>query len=323
MTRAPDPTAEQCEALNAEFYAAKPWIYFQQRLAHLMFVASDRDRYRAMLKGGFTAGTVNFKVELDDEDSTVPTPEQSFIAIETEILLHHSAETLLRFVHAHSDITPCPWVRMAGLTTFTTFKDWVRADVLDASQNDLAELCRRIFAVDPNSAANLDAYTRYLRLYARHFLAADSYNAAKHGMGLHGGNRRMHIEIDDRRLFERDGTSLSWLATWPRSDARQPPRWTRVSSLFDVDAAITLIATATDLMRSIWLRGRQRHLDAAWNEVYRPRSPQELFNDLGIRHHVLAQTYRPYPAAGEEGTMTVETAHLEIPEDETADRPSG
>jgi hypothetical protein len=130
----------------------------------------------------------------------------------------------------------------------------------------------------------------------------------------------MHIEFEGRRLFERDGTSLSWLATWPRSDSQRPPRWTEVSRLFDADAAIVLISTATDLMRSIWIRGRQQQLGEPWNEVYHLTPPDEIFDDLGIRDHILATFYRPYPAVGEQGTYTVQSAHFELPEDDDRDR---
>jgi hypothetical protein len=40
------------------------------------------------------------KVEVDPDSKDLPTPEQSYTAIEAEMLLHHSAETLLRFVYA-------------------------------------------------------------------------------------------------------------------------------------------------------------------------------------------------------------------------------
>ena len=54
------------------------------------------------------------------------------------MLLHHSAETLLRFVHAHADAAePCPWLRMSRLTRFGEFKDWVRTHVATADEPDL------------------------------------------------------------------------------------------------------------------------------------------------------------------------------------------
>lgn len=103
--------------LNEQFYAAEPWRYFQQRLAHLMLVAADSDRYRAIFSEGVRLASVELTFEhakAGGQDS--PTVEQSFVAVEAEVLLHHAAETLLRFVHAHAEEDLCPWLRMSRLT---------------------------------------------------------------------------------------------------------------------------------------------------------------------------------------------------------------
>jgi hypothetical protein len=42
------------------------------------------------------------------------TEEQTFAGIEAELLLHHAAETTLRFTHAHAEPDPCPPVRPPG-----------------------------------------------------------------------------------------------------------------------------------------------------------------------------------------------------------------
>lgn len=324
MTDAPEPTEANCASLNKQFYDAQPWIYFQQRLAHLMLVASDGDRYRAIFAEGVTAGGVTLKIDVNPDAAVSPTSEQSFAAVEVEVLLHQSAETLLRYVHAHAEPSPCPWVRMARLTSYRDFKSWVRTTIANARRDELAPLCRQVFACDPNNAEDLDSYIAHLQLFATHFLDADSYNAAKHGMALHGGSERLQVEIDGRELFKRDGMLVSWLACWPRDDAERLPRWTRVSRLQDEGATIALLYTATVLMRSIWIRGRERHLKEPWDEVYRPVTPDQLFDERGIRHHVLADVYRPLPDDGEQESIIIKSAHFEAPsgkEDGAAERP--
>lgn len=85
------------------------------------------------------------------------------------------------------------------------------------------------FAVDSSRGADLYSHASYLRLFGTHFVDADSYNAAKHGMTLRGGRRRLELEIDGWRLLDRDGVTVDWLARWPRDDPEQAPRWTQVS----------------------------------------------------------------------------------------------
>jgi hypothetical protein len=46
-------------SLNERFYDTRPWVYFQQRLAHLILVASDRDRYSATFAEGRSTGFVS------------------------------------------------------------------------------------------------------------------------------------------------------------------------------------------------------------------------------------------------------------------------
>lgn len=310
MKDVPELTVAQVQTLNQKLYDMEPWIFFQQRLAHLM-LAADQDRYRPIFREGVSAGGVTLRIESSRDEP--PTPEQSFVAIESEVLLHHVSETLLRFVHAHAGPSASPWVRMASLTSHKKFKKWVATAILDASDQDLLHLCKETFAVDSNRAADLYSCTSYLRLFGTHFVDADSYNAAKHGMGLRGGSQRLGLEIDGWRVLDRDGVTVDWLARWPRDDPEQAPRWTQVSRFLDQDATIALVYTATMLMRSIWMRGRARHLGEPLEEVYRPTPPDDLFASRGLRHHVIADVYEPFPADGETQHLHFVSANLRGP----------
>jgi hypothetical protein len=234
------------------FYNERPWRYFQQRLAHLhlVLVAADPERYRAVFTEPLSIRHVSIKVDVAQSDDC-PTPEQSFTAIEAEVLLHHVAETLLRLVHAHSEPDPCPWLRMSRLTSARKFKVWVERHAAEAPDEALMELSQCIFAVDARQPLEVDACVRYVRIFGQHFLDADPYNAAKHGMGLSGGSERREIEISDATFFHHDGAVLSWLSVWPRDDPTRPSRWTRGSRLFSIEAVVALISVAIQLMQSI------------------------------------------------------------------------
>lgn len=142
-------------------------------------------------------------------------------------------------------------------------------------------------------------------------------------MGLSGGSQRLRLEIDGWRLLDRDGIAVDWLARWPRDDPEQAPRWTQVSRFLDQDATIALIYTATMLMRSIWVRGRARYLGESVDKVYRPTPPNEVFDSRGLRHHVIADVYTPFPAGGETPHRHFVSANLRAaPEAEENARPA-
>ncbi|MBS1869554.1 MAG: hypothetical protein JSS99_07815 [Actinobacteria bacterium] len=202
---------------------------------------------------------------------------------------------------------------MASLTIHGKFKRWVKTAILDASDQDLLHVCKETFAVDSSRTADLHACSSYLRLFGTHFVDADCYNAAKHGMVLRGGSHRLGLEIDGWRVLERDGVTVGWLARWPRDDSEQPSRWTQVSRFLDQGATIALIYMATMLMRSIWVRGRARHLREPLEKVYRPTPPDDLLASRGLRDHVIADIYEPFPAEGETPHLHIVSANLRVP----------
>lgn len=314
MTVAPEPTAGNCASLNTQFYDGEPWLYFQQRLAHLMLVASDRDRYRAIFAEGVSAGGLTLKIDVNPDTTRLPTPEQSFTAVELEVLLHHSAETLLRFVHGHAEPSPCPWVRMARLTSYQDFKSWVRTAITDAPRDELALLCRQVFTCDPNNAEDLDSCVAYLQLFARHFLDADFIQ------------RRQARDGAARR--QRAPPSRNWRvqAAQARRDARE---LARTLAARRCHASASLDAGFAASRRGCHDRPHPHGNDAhaqpldprprttPWGavgvEVFRPVPPDDLFHDRGIRHHVLADVYHPIAADGEQESIIIRSAHFEAP----------
>lgn len=152
---------------------------------------------------------------------------------------------------------------------------------------------------------------------------AGPYNAAKHGMGLSGGSERRQIGIDGVEVFRRDGAVIDWLAAWPLEDPERPPKWTRASRLFLPEATIAMISVATNLMKSIWIRGRARHLGEPWEDVFSPPAPAELLGAFGVRHPVLADWYEPLPSTEDDPhTLIVQTRHIGPPEPTTWPRTS-
>jgi hypothetical protein len=317
MPRAPEP--EPLEAnfreLNEAFYQESPWNYFLQRLVHLAAIASDTS------KSPFGDPISVGPVTVESHSPTAPeypSPGQSFVAVESEVLLHHASETLLRLIHAHAEPSPCPWLRMSAVRSFTEFKGWV--EVL-RDDPDLDQVAVRLFGQsDEHPEAHVDE-AAWIRLFAQHFLDSSSYNAAKHGMALGGGAARGTVAIEDQEIVRAQGPIVSWLAKWPNPGEDRPPRWTRGTRILSVEAYILMIKVATGLMESIWLHGRSIHVEDLGDGVGYATygSPRQVFSVLGLPGHILYETYMPLAYEGEPADLILRfPAPLTPPEESRA-----
>ena len=116
--------------LNREFYSGMPYGYFGQRLENLLLVATKYDQVRPLVDEGFEWGKLTINAgPMDHEERELDKQAvKVYLLLESLVLLHHAAETLLRlyFAHADPDDPPCPWLAMAPRFDFRRFK----ADVL-------------------------------------------------------------------------------------------------------------------------------------------------------------------------------------------------
>jgi hypothetical protein len=295
----PNPLDSNYPELNAAFYAGRPWEYFRQRLVHLAAVAAKPGE--TPLTGPFAVGPVTIGMQAPETDR-YPTPSQTFVAIESEVLLHHAAETLLRLIYAHAEPHPCPWLRMSAMFRADQFKKWVKRLVRDPK---LTEIAAEVFGRSeacPNGPTN---EAEWIRVFAWHFLNAGCYNAAKHGMALGGGAEERIVRVEDQEVFRAKGAALSWLAKWPLEGDERPRRWTRASRLFSVEAYLIMVETAAQLMEGVYVNGRALHLDETPEGLeYRPTPPpQVLCEALEIPWHFFVDQYQPLAYEGEESNL--------------------
>ena len=298
----PEPLESNFRELNEAFYQERPWDYFLQRLVHLAAIASDTGKLP--FEDAISVGPVTIQSHAPTV-SRYPSPGQSFVAIESEVLLHHAAETLLRLMHAHAEPSPCPWIRMSSLRNFSEFKEWV-ATLRDDPK--LADVAGELFGRSDEHPEALADEAEWIRLFGQHFLDSSSYNAAKHGMALAGGAVRGRVAIDDKEIVRAEGPVVSWLARWPDSGASRPPRWTRVTKILSPEAYIMMIKVAADLMESMWIHGRSLHIGESSDDVryVAHGSPRSLFNALEVPGHVLYQTYMPLAYEGESAELLIQ-----------------
>jgi hypothetical protein len=186
--------------LNESFYRTAPHEHFQQKIFQLLFAAGRPDDLnRAAQEGGLQIGGLSLnpnpaRLWRDSEQ------HEQFLAVESEVLLHHLGEALLRLYLAHESIPPCPWLEVARLRNFAQFKRLLRARFLDSGEDDRradvadiffgARSRDDLFAGHPEpsqevwakGARNIEGF---LGFYARHVLGySNLYNAAKHGFAI-------------------------------------------------------------------------------------------------------------------------------------------
>lgn len=121
--RSPDNllVPEQFPELNEAFYATKPWEYFNYRNHLLMLAAGAADRLAKIAEDGVAYKGMTYQENPgggDDEDGDqAEVAKENFVIADSEALLHHASETLLRLYLAHEGPKPCPWLELARVRT--------------------------------------------------------------------------------------------------------------------------------------------------------------------------------------------------------------
>lgn len=264
---------EQFPDLNRSFYATKPWEYFNYRNHLLMLVAGAADRLVEIAEDGVTYKGLTYREnpgeEKEEDGDQAEVAKENFVIADSEALLHHTSETLLRLYLAHEGGKPCPWLELAGVRTPGQLKEMLE----DRFLGDLTVRERRarvasvFFGVDSRRRLSptppeddwkmgLDNIESFLTYFARHFLDADIYNALKHGLAVRPGDSA--TRVGDGALLSAEGPAIEYLSL--RNDPSGKRRWHRSTSWIQADHSMALVYLASRLMESIWRIARLRYL---------------------------------------------------------------
>ena len=264
--------AENDPALNETFYSARPYRYFIQRLESLMLVAGRPTELETLIAEGVTIGKLKAgghprEERTEDEEAEAAQDRERYVISETEVLVHHAAETLLRLYLAHEPLPPCPWLTMAEERSFAAFKQRVRKLSEDLSQGRRRqELARAFFGhhdryalapTPPEDPWNMGIknVATWLGWYADHFLDANVYNAAKHGFAVQPGEAA--FQLGDDELISRSGPAIEYLETTTDDEGRV--RWQRTTQWVDVERFMAYVFMAARLMKALMEVGRARY----------------------------------------------------------------
>lgn len=293
---------EQFPGLNQAFYATKPWEYFNYRNHLLMLAAGAADRLYEIAQDGVSYKGLTYKEDADregaEDDNHAVKAQGNFVIADSEALLHHASETLLRIYLAHERLDPCPWLEMARVRTPGQFKQRLESRFLgDLPQDKRRELTARVFfgttdrrnltptPSDEDWTKGLDNIESFLVHFAHHFLDADVYNALKHGLAIRPGDAA--TQIDNGDLLKAEGPAIEYLSL--REDADGQLRWNRSTTWIRPDHSMALVFLASRLMESLWSVARLRYLDERpeglnlWTTPAYEDVTQRLDEDEGAR----------------------------------------
>ena len=302
---APNVFMESSAEVNRSFYRAAPHTYLRQRVFSVMAFASRPTEMEKLAQEGFTIGGLAMRWEEDQDDEGLSQllgerARASYLAIESEVLLHHVAETLTRLYRAHAELRPCPAWEMARRTSPGDFKRWLvtrfRKDDVEARLREVssvffgtanpAKLLPKLEA-DVGRHADPENIESFLRDFAEVLLRrANLYNAAKHGLGITSGFASM--QLNDGSLLKREGEALAFLERAHRSTA-----WQLTTTWVDPDFSLGLAHVGCSLVEQLWSVARARYLGESGIHLSffdRPRHEEVVRSAYGAGAHVLGMS---------------------------------
>ena len=212
--------------INRRFYmgSTTPHGYLNNRLRALLLATSNSDEVKAAHQSEFKVGvlTASYSIgeELSDENL------QDFSIVESTVLVHHAAETLVRLYLAHVNLPACPWIEAASLRKpglFPKQARQLRARLhTEEAQESLMEVFTgaRVYQDGPGQMprANWEERREGLQLLMDEALervleGAPLYNSAKHGLTVKSGNVAITFDFpkDAGIDLSADGPAMSFL----------------------------------------------------------------------------------------------------------------
>jgi hypothetical protein len=261
------------DQLNREFYATEPSTYFRDRLTLLTVRAARTDALSELMDEGVEWGQM--RIGGGDKQKDAPEHDlneeevrrQRFVVTESQILLHHASEALLRMFLAHEGRPMCPWIEMASLLNHREFRAkvaelakgaWPRARIEAVAEVFLGEVPA---SPDENWTEHRDAAVRLIRLLAERLNSdANLYNSAKHGLTSLAGTGSLTFLTDSgQSVMGVDGVNVTFLE---REGARKTGyTWYHRTQWVNAEQAAWLTHMVVVQMDALWTVAQWRYLD--------------------------------------------------------------
>jgi hypothetical protein len=240
--------------------------YFASRQRLLYLYAAKPDELGELLGGGLVYEQIFIEAEAGGADvATQDRRRKAFISTESEILLHHAAEALIRLFIGHAEHRECPWLGCASMRSFPEFNAAV-SDIAAGRYPHFAEQVRYVFlpfedVTPPDRAAALTGIQRLLRMLARR-LEEDRnlYNAGKHGMAVipRDADFAVGTDLDNLRSMG-SGPSFAFLE-WVKKDKQIV--YSLRTSWVDIQTTMLLTELTIEQMQTLWRIAQARYVGA-------------------------------------------------------------
>lgn len=320
----PDNSFEAALAqVNREFYRQAPQTYFQRRIFALALMSGRPDLVRDALAEGVEVGKARFSHDawpVDDDD------QAGYLAVESEVLLYHAVEALLRLLLAHYPRGgSIPALNLASVTSHRDFYRRVRAAFIDSTDAQLDLLIERTihgfqapenmpdlddprFTVEAalEGKANLREFLRYFAT----FVLEDDHrfvnNAAKHGLAVRHGHHGFRLgggTPEQPPLIDQSGDAVGCIVVI-RDPTSGEQRVEQVTVWSNPERNFGLLHVVLDIMDSLWSIGRALHLDEKGWTI-------RLFDQMSLSQ--MRQITRATGPSTGEGPAFVEMPHMRWP----------
>lgn len=253
---------------NESFYRSDPADYLRTRLQLLVLTGARLADLSQLFAPGVEYAGIRFGQAADEEPPiTADEPltnhsVESFLTIESQTLLHHACETVLRLFLLHAEQPHVPWVGLSEHRSFSKFKSHVRTTFIIATPTPetIGYVC--LGRSDCPDAAQeaawnqaIDEIGAFLRAFAECFLDdANLYNGIKHGLGVSAGSAVAILA--DMKLGHGPSVEFPESKEW-QGDTRE---WALTTRWVDRPYSLALTLYAVELIDSIWKLGRCRYL---------------------------------------------------------------
>ncbi len=276
---------QQYQELNFSFYEEHPSEFINMRVEVLSLMLCDE----LQLSAAYGAERSIKGVQLGG--STPPNQEQRrrFLQMETVVILHHAAETLLRLFYAHVEHEDCPWLGMASLILFAEFKQKVDKSLSSGfGREQLAKVF--LAGTSPQDASiamtteqfedAVDGLELLLTVCGRRILSeAFLYNAIKHGLSaisLDEATRIGRRLPNGETVIGHKGSMFAYMHKPRRPGDKDPNRQWFISmsgAKTEQDLALTLLAA--NAIESLWDVARRRYTGRSGSIRYISRAVVE------------------------------------------------
>lgn len=263
MTSAAPPVDWQ--RLNEEFYSGDPAGYFRIRSNMLMLAAGASDEVQSRLEAGVRYdGLVTMELgrSSEERDDLIV----AYLLTESQALLHHVSEALIRLFLAHASQPLCPWMEVAALRQFYAFKEQVVVLAGHTWPTALVDAVPHIFlgGVPQESSPSADEARETVTRLRRHLAAgllkdANLYNSVKHGMAV-VGSRDAYVTLatdGGEPFMGSQGPSVAFLESEREDDNRV---WKVTRRWLSIRQAMWMSQLAVVEIDALWAVARARYL---------------------------------------------------------------